>query len=58
MPSRSRRSVREGLIVNISRGAVIDENALIAALQDSRLGHAALDVFTEKPTPPERWRDA
>ncbi len=47
----------DGLIVNISRGAVIDEDALIAALRNGRLGLAALDVFAEEPTPPERWRD-
>lgn len=45
-----------GLIVNISRGAVIDEDALIAALREGRLGRAALDVFAEEPTMPERWR--
>ena len=47
----------DGLIVNISRGAVIDEDAMIAALRDGRLGHAALDVFAQEPTSPERWRD-
>ena len=47
----------EGLIVNISRGTVIDEDALIAALRDGRLGYAALDVFAEEPASPERWRD-
>ena len=47
----------EGYIVNISRGAVIDEDALIDALRAGRLGGAGLDVFREEPTPPERWRD-
>jgi lactate dehydrogenase-like 2-hydroxyacid dehydrogenase len=47
----------EGLIVNVSRGAVVDENALIAALCDGRLGGAALDVFVDEPTPAEKWRD-
>lgn len=45
----------DGLIVNISRGAVIDEDALIAALRDGRLGRAALDVFEDEPTSPQRW---
>lgn len=47
----------DGLIVNIARGRVIDEDAMIAALKDGRLGHAALDVFADEPATPERWRD-
>jgi lactate dehydrogenase-like 2-hydroxyacid dehydrogenase len=47
----------DGLLINISRGQVVDEDALIRALEDGRLGAAALDVFAEEPTPPERWAD-
>lgn len=39
------------LLVNTSRGAVIDEPAMIAALRAGRIGHAALDVFVEEPLP-------
>ncbi len=39
------------LVVNVARGAVIDDDALIAALREGRIGGAALDVFVTQPLP-------
>jgi lactate dehydrogenase-like 2-hydroxyacid dehydrogenase len=47
----------EGLIVNVSRGFVIDEAAMKAALRDGRLGGAALDVVAREPDDGSGWAD-
>ncbi|MEO0990408.1 MAG: 2-hydroxyacid dehydrogenase [Pseudomonadota bacterium] len=47
----------EGMIINISRASNIDENALIAALSEGRLGSAALDVFEGEPALDPRFLD-
>jgi len=41
-----------GILVNIARGSVIDEDALVQALAHNRIGGAGLDVFADEPRVP------
>jgi hydroxypyruvate reductase len=48
-----RKLGKDGYVVNISRGSVIDQDALVAALTDKTIAGAALDVYETEPHAPD-----
>jgi D-3-phosphoglycerate dehydrogenase len=50
---RIARMKQGALLINVSRGPVVEDAALIEALSSGRIGGAALDVFVTQPLPPD-----
>ena len=42
----------DGFLVNVARGSIVDESALIAALKEKRIAGAGLDVYWDEPRVP------
>jgi lactate dehydrogenase-like 2-hydroxyacid dehydrogenase len=45
---------KEGFVINISRGSVIDQQALVTALADQTIAGAGLDVYEKEPQAPDK----
>ncbi|KAK4397344.1 Glyoxylate/hydroxypyruvate reductase HPR3 [Sesamum angolense] len=48
---------KEGVLVNIARGAVVDEKELVSCLQSEEIGGAGLDVFENEPSVPKELHE-
>jgi glyoxylate/hydroxypyruvate reductase A len=47
------RLKKDAHLINVGRGGVLDEQTLLAAIEDARLAYATLDVFENEPLPPD-----
>lgn len=50
---RLKRIKRGGIIINCGRGGLVDEDALLEAVDSGHIAHATLDVFRQEPLPPD-----
>ena len=50
--SRIAKMQSHAVLINVSRGSIVDESALVEALREKRIRGAALDVFETEPLPP------
>ena len=53
MPNILKKLGEDGYVVNIARGSVIDQEALVAALTDKTIAGAGLDVYAKEPHAPD-----
>ena len=53
MPISCSKLGKDGYVVNISRGSVIDQQALVAALTEQTIAGAGLDVYEKEPHAPD-----